>query len=59
MVKHNLSDKSRPHVCSCSWDVEVKKEGLSTCDNDSSWDPVVARSLSQGADRNDKCGPPG
>lgn len=57
VLKYYLSDKSKPHVCLCSWDIWVKWLGLSTCDNDSSWDAVVARPRSQGADRN-KPSPP-
>lgn len=57
-LKYYLSDKSKPHVCLCSWDIWAKWLGLSACDNDSSWDIVVARPRSQGADRN-KLSPPG
>lgn len=59
VVKYCLSDKSKPHVCLYSWDIWIKWVGLSTCNNDSSWDAVVARPCSQDADRNDKSSPPG
>lgn len=52
VLKYYLSDKSKSHICLCSWDIWLKCLGLSTCDNDSSWDTVVARPHSQGADRN-------